>query len=284
MGIIEILDGYIEHQIEVITKRSLYDLKKAQERKHIVDGLIKAVSILDDVVHTIRHSRDKQDAKNNLQLQYQFSEKQAEAIVMLQLYRLTNTDILDIEERLKELAKNMHVWEQILQNEEALKYVMKTELKQIKNVPVIVTSAISDIDKKLDLFKLGADDYVTKPFNNDELLARINVHINKNIIPSGKIINSKDIELNTKTYSVTCKGVNINLSKIEFEILKLLMQENGRVVTKSTLFDTVWDNENSADENTLNVHISKIRNKLKKANPNKDYIETIWSIGYKFND
>lgn len=158
------------------------------------------------------------------------------------------------------------------------------ELKQIKNVPVIVTSAISDIDKKLDLFKLGADDYVTKPFNNDELIARINVHINKNIIPSGEIINSKDIELNTKTYSVTCKGVNINLSKIEFEILKLLMQENGRVVTKSTLFDTVWDNENSADENTLNVHISKIRNKLKKANSNKDYIETIWSIGYKFND
>ena len=158
------------------------------------------------------------------------------------------------------------------------------ELKQIKNVPVIVTSAISDIDKKLDLFKLGTDDYVTKPFNNDELLARINVHINKNIIPNGEIINSKDIELNNKTYSVTCKGVNINLSKIEFEILKLLMQENGRVVTKSTLFDTVWNNENSADENTLNVHISKIRNKLKTANPNKDYIETIWSIGYKFND
>ncbi len=158
------------------------------------------------------------------------------------------------------------------------------ELKQIKNVPVIITSAIGDIDKKLDLFRLGADDYVTKPFNNDELLARINVHINKNSSISAEIIKSKDIELNKKTYTVTCKNININLSKIEFEILKLLMQENGRVVTKSTLFDTVWDNENSADENTLNVHISKIRNKLKQINPNKDYIETIWSIGYKFND
>ena len=86
MGIVEILDGYIQHQIEVITKRSLYDLKKAEERKHIVDGLIKAVSILDEVVHTIRHSKDKQDAKKNLQEQYLFSERQAEAIVMLQVY------------------------------------------------------------------------------------------------------------------------------------------------------------------------------------------------------
>lgn len=74
MGIVEILDGYIDHQIDVVTKRSLFDLKKAQERKHIVDGLIKAISILDDVVHTIRHSHDKQDAKKNLQLQYHFTE------------------------------------------------------------------------------------------------------------------------------------------------------------------------------------------------------------------
>ena len=93
MGIVEILDGYIDHQIDVVTKRSLFDLKKAQERKHIVDGLIKAISILDDVVHTIRHSHDKQDAKKNLQLQYHFTEKQAEAIVMLQLYSLNDITV-----------------------------------------------------------------------------------------------------------------------------------------------------------------------------------------------
>ncbi len=158
------------------------------------------------------------------------------------------------------------------------------ELKQIKNTPVIVTSAISDIDKKLDLFKLDADDYVTKPFNNDELLARINVHISKKNPITFETIKSKDIELNKQTYTATCKNINLNLSKIEFAILKLLMQENGRVVTKSTLFDTVWNDKNSADDNTLNVHISKIRNKLKQISPNKEYIETIWSIGYKFKD
>ena len=158
------------------------------------------------------------------------------------------------------------------------------ELKQIKNVPVIVTSAINDIDTKLDLFNLGADDYVTKPFNNDELLARIKVHLKHNSRNQDEVLKIGDIELNPKTYKVVCNGLDITLSKIEFEILKLLMKNNNQVVTKSVLFDTVWDTMDSADENTLNVHISKIRNKLKKANPNKDYIETIWSVGYKFKN
>ena len=158
------------------------------------------------------------------------------------------------------------------------------ELKQIKNVPVIVTSAINDIDTKLDLFNLGADDYVTKPFNNDELLARIKVHLKHNLGNQDETLKIGDIELNPKTYKVVCNGLDITLSKIEFEILKLLMKNNNQVVTKSVLFDTIWDTMDSADENTLNVHISKIRNKLKKANPNKDYIETIWSVGYKFKN
>lgn len=159
-----------------------------------------------------------------------------------------------------------------------------TELRKIKNVPVIVTSAINDIDKKLDLFSLGADDYVTKPFNNEELLARIKVHLKHNINNQEEILRIGDIELNPKTYQVICNNIDINLSKIEFEILKLLMRNDNQVVTKSVLFDTVWNTLDSADENTLNVHISKIRNKLKKANPNKDYIETIWSVGYKFKN
>ena len=151
-------------------------------------------------------------------------------------------------------------------------------------MPIIITSAISDIDKKLDLFTLGASDYVTKPFNNDELLARIKVHLQKVIGNSFEVIKIAEIELNPKTYEVTCQGVDINLSKTEFEILKLLMQNSNQVVTKSVIFDTVWNTMDSADENTLNVHISKIRNKLKKVNANKEYIETIWSIGYKFKN
>lgn len=158
------------------------------------------------------------------------------------------------------------------------------KLKTINDVPIIITTAINDIDKKLDLFELGADDYITKPFNNAELLARIKVHLRKTNTDSKDIITIDDVEINKKSYSVVCNNKNINLSKIEFDILKLVMENNNQVVTKSILFDNVWGNIDSADENTLNVHISKIRNKLKKANPNKDYIETIWSIGYKFKN
>lgn len=157
------------------------------------------------------------------------------------------------------------------------------DLKQIHNVPIIVTSAISEINKKIYLFNLGADDYVTKPFNNEELIARIKVHL-KHSFKEENIIELENIKLNSNTHEVICNGKNVNLSKIEFEILKLLMKNNGNVVTKSMIFDKVWDSISliQADENTLNVHISKIRSKLKKANPNQDYIETIWSIGYKF--
>lgn len=158
------------------------------------------------------------------------------------------------------------------------------ELKKIKNVPIIVTSAISDIDKKLELFNLGAEDYVTKPFNTEELLARIKVHLKNNFSNQDEFLRIGDIELDPKSYKVICNGVDIALSKIEFEILRLLMRNNNQVVTKSILFDTVWDTIDSVDENTLNVHISKIRNKLKKANSKKDYIETIWSVGYKFKN
>ena len=132
MGLVEILDGYINHQIEVVTKRSLYDLNKANERKHIVDGLIKAVSILDDVVKTIRHSKDKSDAKMNLEIKFGFSEKQSEAIVMLQLYRLTNTDIVLLQNELNDLNNKIQELENILNDEKVLRKVIINELKQIK--------------------------------------------------------------------------------------------------------------------------------------------------------
>ena len=132
MGIEEILDGYIDHQIEVITKRSLFDLNKANERKHIVDGLIKAVSILDDVVHTIRHSKDKSDAKVNIQKKYGFSEKQSEAIVTLQLYRLTNTDIVSLENEKVELEVLIQRLNDILDSDRVLRKVIIDELKTIK--------------------------------------------------------------------------------------------------------------------------------------------------------
>lgn len=157
------------------------------------------------------------------------------------------------------------------------------ELQNKKRVPIIVISAVHEVDKKIDLFKLGVEDYITKPFNNKELLARIEVQLRHSINNKDKetILKYKDLELNIREFSVKCNMQEINLSKTEFKILKVMLENQNQVFTKNNLIEKVWDNEESADDNTLNVHISKIRNKLKEKNPKEEYIETVWSIGYK---
>ena len=155
-------------------------------------------------------------------------------------------------------------------------------LKQKHNVPIIVMSAIHDVNKKVDLFSLGADDYITKPFHNEELLARISARLRTSTENnSAKILTYKDIVLNVGDFSVHCNNVEIELSKTEFSLLKLLMEKPTRTCTKSMIYDNVWDYENSADDNTLNVHISKLRKKLKECNPDEEYIETVWGVGYR---
>ena len=132
LGILPILDAYISFQKEVVTKRTEYDLNYAKARMHLVEGLIKAISILDEVIKTIRQSKNKADAKVNLQEKYGFSEKQSEYIVMLQLYRLTNADILELNAEFDNLGKVIKGLEEILNDPEKLKSVMKAELKKIK--------------------------------------------------------------------------------------------------------------------------------------------------------
>jgi topoisomerase IV subunit A len=132
MGLAELLDAYIDHQKDVVTKRTQYDLQKAKERQHIVEGLMKALSILDEVIATIRASKDKRDAKDNLINKFTFSEIQAEAIVSLQLYRLTNTDITALQAEAEELAKKVEELSAILGSEKKLLAVIKKELKDVK--------------------------------------------------------------------------------------------------------------------------------------------------------
>ncbi len=132
MGIRELLSAYIDHQKEVITRRSNYELRKASERQHIVEGLMKALSILDEVITTIRASKDKRDAKDNLIARFQFTEPQAEAIVSLQLYRLTNTDITALQKEAEELAKKIEELTSILNSEHTLLNVIKKDLKEVK--------------------------------------------------------------------------------------------------------------------------------------------------------
>ncbi len=133
LGILPIIDAYIAHQKDVITRRTKFDLDHALKRMHIVEGLIRCFSILDEVIKTIRASKNKADAKENLVKKFAFSEGQATAILDLQLYRLTNLDVTALEEEQKNLALIIQGLESILASEEKLKVVMKEELRKVKN-------------------------------------------------------------------------------------------------------------------------------------------------------
>ena len=132
LGLLAILDSYIEFKKEVIIKRTNYDLSMAKARLHIVEGLIKCLSILDEVIRVIRASKNKVDAKENLVKEFDFTKEQAEAIVMLQLYKLTNTDVTELEKELASLTVTVTGLEEILASEDKLKIVMKEELRRVK--------------------------------------------------------------------------------------------------------------------------------------------------------
>ena len=160
LGILEILDAYIAHQKEVIIKRSEFDLATYEKRMHIVEGLIKCLSILDEVIKVIRASKNKADAKNNLVDKFKFTIEQSEAIVTLQLYKLTNTDVLELEEEMNRLFKLIEGLKAILSDEEALKYVMKKELKLIKKE--YETPRKTKIEEAIKEIKLDAKEMIPK--------------------------------------------------------------------------------------------------------------------------
>lgn len=160
MGLMDLIDAYIQHQKEVVTNRSNFDLKRARERQHIVEGLIKMVSVLDEAVQIIRHSKDKADAKKNLIQAFGFSERQAEAIVMLQLYRLTNTDVTALEKENEELTKTIQELTAILSSETKLLKVIQDELKQVKKQ--FETPRRSVIQKHIQEIKIDETDMVVK--------------------------------------------------------------------------------------------------------------------------
>ncbi|TMW73381.1 DNA topoisomerase IV subunit A [Alteribacter natronophilus] len=166
LGLKKLLDAYIQHQKEVVTRRTEFDLKKAQDRQHIVEGLMKAISILDDVIAKIRASKDKADAKRGLQEAFGFTEPQAEAIVNLQLYRLTNTDITTLQKESEELKKQIEKLTAILASEKKLISEIKRELRAIRKEYAeerrsVVEKEIEDLKVNLEVVVPSEDVMVT---------------------------------------------------------------------------------------------------------------------------
>lgn len=157
-------------------------------------------------------------------------------------------------------------------------------LPQIEGIPVIVVSAKADVDHKVDLLLGGAADYVTKPFNTKELLARIAVQLRgPAAAPAASALTFEDITLNTDTHTVTAGADEVKLTRTEYAILKLLMQNPAQVITKTQLLDRISGDTPDCTESSLKTHISHLRAKLRNGRE-RDYIEAVWGIGFKMKE
>lgn len=156
-------------------------------------------------------------------------------------------------------------------------------------ISVIVSSAKDDVRTRVELLRAGADDYVVKPFDTDELLARLEAVLRRNgqgrqSVGGDKMrLTYKDIVIDPEDFSVTVSGQEITLTRREYLILELLVRNPGKVFTKNNIYESVWNEEYLGEDNAVNVHISNIRQKLAKANNAETYIQTVWGIGFKMN-
>ena len=161
--------------------------------------------------------------------------------------------------------------------------------KENRNMPIIICSAKVDLSDKVNLFKLGADDYITKPFEVAEVLVRVESAVRryKNFTPqihTNNLLTFKNVIIDLESLNVTVNGENLNLTGREFSILKLLVSNPAKVFTKESIYSHVWNDDYYGEDNTVNVHISNIRNKLSKVDPDVEYIKTVWGIGFKMSE
>ena len=155
------------------------------------------------------------------------------------------------------------------------------KVREINNTPILVVSAKGSIDSKIECLNLGADDYLAKPFDINELKARVDALIrrSKSDASDDNII-YKGIKLDKELFDISVNGELLNLTKQEYKILKLLMENPNKVYTKQDIYEYAWEDYYMGEDKTINVHISNIRKKIKEA-IEEDIIETVWGIGFK---
>ncbi|NMF03697.1 response regulator transcription factor [Clostridium beijerinckii] len=190
-------------------------------------------------------------------------------------------DGLDVIKELKENKYDMIILDIMLPYKSG-DMILK-EIRKDCDVPVIIVSAKDLTGTKVYMLKNGADDYITKPFNIDEVIARIETNLRR--YENSKTVNEmlyyKDIKLDTRLKRVIVHKNEVNLTVKEYNILELLMKNQDRVYSKANLYEIIWESEFLGDDKTIKTHMSRLRNKLKEANKDEEYIETVWGIGYR---
>ena len=162
-------------------------------------------------------------------------------------------------------------------------------IREVSKVPIIIVSAKSNVDSKVDLLTTGADDFIGKPFELKELIARVDVQLrhkedeeNQDDIKHAKVMSFKDLTLDGEKYQVTVKGEDIGLTRQEFRILELFLKYPGKVFSKREIYEYAWNDVYIGEDKTINVHISNIRTKIKKISED-EYIDTIWGVGFRLS-
>jgi DNA-binding response OmpR family regulator len=159
------------------------------------------------------------------------------------------------------------------------------KIREFHPVPILVISAKGQQDSKVNALRTGADDFITKPFDIEEVSARIDSHLRRyrRVTDSARLnqLKYKDIVLDLDMKRVTVNDTEMILTVKEYAIMELFLSFPKKVFTKANLFESVWVEDFMGDDNTINVHMSNLRSKLSKANPDEEYIETIWGMGYR---
>ena len=162
-------------------------------------------------------------------------------------------------------------------------------IRETKNMPIIVISAKTALDDKVNVLKMGADDFVFKPFDIKEILARVEAQLRRYTKfsigeNSKKVLKYKELVLDKEQIEVRVKNERITLTGKEFSILELLMSNPKKVFTRENLFEHVWNDDFFGDDNTVNVHVSNLRSKISSIDKDNEYIKTVWGIGFKLAD
>ncbi|MGL5379905.1 response regulator transcription factor [Clostridium sp.] len=163
------------------------------------------------------------------------------------------------------------------------------EIRNDKNVPIIVISAKDTQEEKINVLKMGADDFISKPFDINEVIVRVEVQLRRTSEFTKSNNNKERLQHKNLTLDLESRQVFVNEEEVtltlrEFSILELLVSNPHKVFTRANLFESVWNNEFLGDDNTVNVHVSNLRSKLAKVDAKKEYIKTVWGIGFKLSE